>query len=153
MQRRKRRALAVWRESVHTKIASSDQGSPAAHRSPTQRVGDQGENQALALLTSRGLHLLARNLSCSQGEIDLIMRDGDVLVFVEVRRRASKRYGGAAASISSSKRERLRRAARFFLPDLIRQHWHGIEPRCRFDVVALEPEGAVWLPHALGCDE
>jgi len=153
MQRRKRRARAAWggaaRAASNTLNPALDRAPAMSCRSPAQRVGDQGEDQALALLTARGLHMLARNLSCPLGEIDLAMRDGDVLVFVEVRARRSKRYGGAAASIGPAKRRRLRRAARFFLPMLARQYWHGIEPRCRFDVVALEPDGPVWLPAAL----
>lgn len=147
MQRRKRRGRAAWGAQARQRDAASPK--PAARRSPSQRDGDEGEDQALNLLATRGLRLLARNLSCPLGEIDLVMRDGDLLVFVEVRARRSSRYGGAAASIGPDKRRRLRRAARFFLPMLARKHWHGIEPACRFDVVALEPDGPVWLRHAL----
>jgi len=153
MQRRKRRVRSAWagvsRSEARPDALAANRVSPSSHRSPSQSVGDQGENQALALLTAHGLHLLARNLSCPLGEIDLVMRDGDVLVFVEVRARRSKRYGGAAASISPAKRRRLRRTAGFFLPMLARQYWRHVEPPCRFDVVALEPDGPVWLRAAL----
>jgi len=143
MQRRKRRTRAGWTSAA--RIAKPQADVTAAHRSPAQRTGDQGEDRALALLTEQGLQLLARNLCCAAGEIDLIMRDDNVLVFVEVRARGSRRYGGAAASIGIAKRQRLQRAALFFLPMLTRQHWHGVTPRCRFDVVALEADGPVWL--------
>jgi putative endonuclease len=73
------------------------------------------------------------------GEIDLVAADGDVLVFVEVRWRADDRFGGAAASIGPAKQRRLVAAARLYLSHLPR------EPRCRFDVVALEAGRASWL--------
>ena len=135
------------------KQAAADQRITAANdtarRSPSHRRGDQGEDRALELLTAHGLQLLARNLSCPMGEIDLIMRDEDVLVFVEVRARGSDRYGGAAGSIGPDKRRRLQHTAQFFLPILARRHWHGKEPACRFDVVALESTETRWLRGAL----
>jgi len=141
MQRRKRRsARARFVGTVHTAPAA-----PHARRSPAQRAGDDGEDRALALLTAHGLTLLARNLSCALGEIDLVMREGNTLVFVEVRARRSQRYGGAAASIGPDKRQRLTRAAQFFLPQLARAHWQGREPVCRFDAVVLEHDTPHWL--------
>jgi len=148
MQRRKRRAQPAW-AGASRRAARQTAASRLPRRSPAQRTGDRGEEQALSWLIAHGLRLLARNLSCPQGEIDLVMRDGDVLVFVEVRARRSRRYGGAAASIDPGKHRRLHRAACFFLPQLTRQHWQGVTPRCRFDVVALEPEGPIWLRAAL----
>ena len=149
MQHRKRR-----RRSQHVTAAPDNAASaPARQRSPAQRTGDRGEAQALAMLVAQGLQLLGRNLHCAMGEIDLVMRDGNVLVFVEVRARGSSRYGGAAASVGPAKQRRLRHAAHFFLPRLARQHWHGTEPACRFDVVALEPDEMVWLRGALENDE
>jgi len=145
MQRRKRCGGRIrFISAVHDTTVLQN-----PRRSPTQRAGDKGEDQALALLTAHGLTLLTRNLSCALGEIDLVMRDGDTLVFVEVRARRSQQYGGAAASIGSVKRQRLYRAAYFFLPQLAREHWRGVEPVCRFDVVALENDAPVWLRGAL----
>lgn len=125
---------------------------PPPRRSPTQRRGDQHEAQALRLLLARGLTLLARNLWCRAGEIDLVMRDGDTLVFVEVRARARTRYGGAAASIGREKQARLARAAAHWLPELARRHWRGRPPAARFDAVVFDDgdpqwlRGAFWLP-------
>lgn len=124
--------------------------APPPRRSPTQRRGDRAEAAALALLQDAGLVLLARNLACRAGELDLVMRDGDVLVFVEVRARSSARYGGAAASVGVDKQRRLQRAAARFLPVLARRHWSGALPRCRFDVIALEADGPLWLRGAFG---
>ena len=116
--------------------------------SPTQKAGTDREEQALRLLQHEGLVLLARNLSCRHGEIDLIMRDGNTLVFVEVRSRANPRFGGAAASVDRSKQQRLIRSAAFFLPGLARAYWGADTPRARFDVVAFESDAPNWLRNA-----
>lgn len=125
---------------------------PPPRRSPMQRRGDHHEAAALRLLVAQGLTLLARNLWCRAGEIDLVMRDGDTLVFVEVRARAQARFGGAAASIGREKQARLARAAAHWLPELARRHWRGALPAARFDAVVFDAghpqwlRGAFWLP-------
>lgn len=125
---------------------------PPPRRSPTQRRGDHHEAEALRLLAAQGLTLLARNLACRAGEIDLVMREGDTLVFVEVRARAASRFGGAAASIGPEKQTRLARAAAYWLPELARRHWGGLVPPARFDAVVFDSgdpawlRGAFWLP-------
>jgi putative endonuclease len=91
---------------------------------------------------------LARNLRCRAGEIDLVARDGPVLVFVEVRQRRDRRYGGAAASVNRAKQARLIRAARYFLPVLSRAHFAGVQPPCRFDVVSIEDGRIDWIRDA-----
>ncbi len=90
------------------------------------------------------MRLLARNVTCRGGEIDLVMRDRDgALVFVEVRARASSRYGGAAASIGQHKQRRILLAARYFLVT------RGVgESACRFDAVVFEGRRLVWLRDA-----
>jgi putative endonuclease len=94
---------------------------------------------------ARGLELVAANVRLRCGEIDLIMSDRGLCVFVEVRQRASTRYGGAAASIDARKQARVRAAAQAWL-----QHrcagrpW----PALRFDVVAIEGSRLHWLPGA-----
>lgn len=118
-------------------------------RSPTQRVGDAAENAALGLLEQSGLVLIARNLACRQGEIDLIMMDRDILVFVEVRHRAASRFGGAAASVGRAKQRRVQRAAQFYLM----YRWKGPLPPCRFDVVTQDTQGLHWFRGAFGAVE
>ena len=93
--------------------------------------GDVVEGAALAMLQSRGLQLLARNATSRGGELDLVMRDGATLVFVEVRYRATQRYGGGAASVDAGKRRRLVHAAHAFLAG----HPQMANAPCRFDVV------------------
>ncbi|QEA12573.1 YraN family protein [Comamonas flocculans] len=116
----------------------------AAGPKPTTRLrGQQAEDAALAHLQAAGLKLVQRNYRTpgrGGGEIDLILRDADgTLVFVEVRSRASAGFGGAAASVGALKRRRLVFAARHYLMRL------PTLPPCRFDVVALGPQGLQWL--------
>ena len=105
----------------------------------TRDTGALWENVAMAHLARAGLRLLTRNFTCRSGELDLIMRDGATLVFVEVRRRGRADFGGAAASIGSAKRRRLVFAARLFL---LR---YPAPPPCRFDVVAVQEGRLQWL--------
>ena len=141
-------AQAARRRARRKRSATARKAALAPRRSPTQRVGDAHEDAALRLLQARGLVLLARNLACRHGEIDLAMRDGAVLVFVEVRARRDARFGGAAASIGAAKQRRLAQAAAYWLPRLAARHWRGVPPAARFDVVAFESGVARWLRDA-----
>lgn len=127
--------------------AAKPPGAPAP-RSPSQRQGWRAESLALRHLEAAGLVLLARNLACRAGEIDLVCRDGAILVFVEVRARRDARFGGAAASIGRSKQQRLTRAAQYWLPSLCRRYFQGRPPPCRFDAVTLDGAAVHWIRHA-----
>lgn len=116
--------------------------------SPTQKTGLHSESRTADWLESRGLTVLERNLLCRAGEIDIVARDGNALVFVEVRYRGSASHGGAAASVNRRKQQRLLRAARYFLPALARRHFAGRLPPCRFDVVCEENGRLQWIQHA-----
>ncbi|MBE0621178.1 MAG: YraN family protein [Burkholderiales bacterium] len=108
--------------------------------------GKLAEALAADYLQQRGLRLIERNYSCRLGEIDLILADGPVLVFVEVRLRRNPGFGGAAASITAAKRQRILRAARHYLSG-------KAERACRFDVVLLDALGAdhiEWIKDAFG---
>jgi putative endonuclease len=96
-------------------------------------------------LQQRGLKLVARNYRSRFGEIDLIMRDGETLVFVEVRLRGSKDFGGAAASIDARKQAKLISTAQLYLATLAHI------PPCRFDAVLLDsPDNVEWVKNAFG---
>ncbi len=95
-------------------------------------AGAHAEGLAAKFLEARGLVIVDRNFRTRRGEIDLIARDGAVLVFVEVRLRRSQYFGGAGASITAAKCARLTAAARAYLGRL------GAEPPCRFDAVLLD---------------
>lgn len=104
----------------------------------------------MRFLTRSGLEVIARNVRCRFGEIDIVARDGICIVFVEVRLRASGRFGGAAASVDARKQQRLAAAARWYLA----RHPKCANDPCRFDVIAVAKiEGAVdWLRDAFRVD-
>jgi putative endonuclease len=111
-------------------------------------TGTHFEDLALAHVQGNGLRLIVRNFNCRYGELDLVMRDKDVVVFVEVRYRRSQGFGGALDSVSASKRDRLIKTASLFLqsrPDLATR-------ACRFDVIAIggsiETPSIEWLRNA-----
>ena len=95
-------------------------------------IGRAAEDRALALLEQAGLSLLDRNFRCRLGEIDLVMRDGASVVFVEVRQRRSSRFGSAAESVSATKLRRVRAAAELWL------RRSRCSSRARIDVVTLD---------------
>ncbi len=94
-------------------------------------AGRTAEELAARFLEARGLVILERNFRCRAGEVDLIARDGRTLVFVEVRLRAGRAFGGAAASVDARKQAKVLRAAGFYLAN-------RPEQPCRCDVVALD---------------
>ena len=96
-------------------------------------LGNSKEREALGFLRDRGLEPVARNFRSRFGEIDLVMRDDDCLVFIEVRYRRADRFGTAAESVDRHKRERLVLAAQLFLRTRPR---YALGP-LRFDVVAI----------------
>lgn len=108
-------------------------------RTSKQETGDAGEDQALHYLLAQGLQLVQRNFLCKGGEIDLIMRDRQHLVFVEVRKRSSAQFGGALASVTPSKQRSLTHAAQVYLQTI------KPLPACRFDLVAIEAGQLLWL--------
>lgn len=94
--------------------------------------GAAAEHSAAALLVDAGYDIVARNFRCKAGELDIIARDGDVLVFVEVRSRSDDDHGAAIEMIGRAKQRQVIRVARYYLA--------AAEPRferCRFDVVAI----------------
>ncbi|KQZ79872.1 hypothetical protein ASD55_04095 [Rhodanobacter sp. Root561] len=97
-------------------------------------AGDDFEQRACGELERAGLKLLARNYTTRHGELDLVMRDGGTVVFVEVRYRKSASHGDAATSVTAAKQGKLILAA---------QHWLAAHPQharaaCRFDVVSYD---------------
>ena len=105
-------------------------------------AGARAEELAAAFLVAHGLTIVERNFRRRCGELDLIARDGEILVFVEVRLRTRRDFGGAAASITAAKRARIAAAAGLYLARL------SGTPLCRFDAVlldALDPARVEWL--------
>ena len=95
------------------------------------KTGAAAERLAAAYLARKGLQLLDANYRCRWGEIDLVLRDGDTIVFAEVRLRSSQRFGGAAYSVDRRKQARIVAAARRWLAG-------KKDAPCRFDVVLMD---------------
>ncbi len=109
-----------------------------------QHIGRTAEDSAVAFLKARGVEIIARNFRRRLGELDVVAREQDTLLIIEVRQRSSNKFGGAAASVDVRKQVKLQRAAALFLhhrPDLARL-------RVRFDVIAVTPTGIEWIKHA-----
>ena len=127
--------------------------TPAEPTLDRRARGDAVETAALGFLQQHGLHLLARNAQARGGELDLVMRDGDTLVFVEVRYRANRGFGGGAASVDAGKRRRLVHAAQVFLA----RHPQHADAPCRFDVIDASGAPAApridWLRDAFRADD
>ena len=107
------------------------------------------EQFAERFLIKQGLSLIEKNYHCRQGEIDLIMLDGDTYVFIEVKYRKNKAFGGAIAAITASKQKKIKHCVTFYL------HQVGLNEYntpCRVDVVALEGDishpQVTWLKNA-----
>lgn len=110
-----------------------------------KQTGDAAELRARRWLESQGLRFIAANVRDRGGEIDLIMRDGTVTVFVEVRYRTSGAYGGAAASVTPSKQHKLLHTAQLWLA---RHNGSFDTVDCRFDVVAFTGNEIEWFKNA-----
>ncbi len=125
------------------KRSRSLQGGEGPAAGTTKHAGDAAEDRALDYLAARGLRLAARNYRTpgrGGGEIDLVLWDRDgTLVFVEVRTRRTRDWGGAAASVGFAKQRRIILAARHFLLRL------PSPPPCRFDVVSMENGAIQWI--------
>lgn len=119
----------------------------ADHTDRRRALGDYGERLASRYLTDQGLSILDRNWRCAHGEIDLVARDGECLVFCEVKTRRSVRFGDPVEAITAAKAARLRRLAAAWL------RAHEVRPqRIRIDVVGIvRPAGGpAILRHLVG---
>ena len=110
---------------------------------PKQQRGMEQEQRACEHLQLQGMSLITQNFSCKMGEIDLIMRDKNSLVFVEVRYRADNSFGGAAASVTKNKQRKIIKTALFYCQR------YALKADMRFDVVAIESDNQIqWIPSA-----
>lgn len=116
----------------------------------TQQTGHAAEEKALKYLADKGLKLVMCNYTCRLGEIDLIMRDKDYLVFIEVRSRTSMSFGGGIASITYAKRQKIIKTTSHYMMKNQLQDKFPL----RFDVVSIDgASGAItWVKDAFGAD-
>ncbi len=113
------------------------------------RLGALGEDAAARLLEKAGYKIVKRNHRCRLGEVDLIAEQGELLVFIEVRTRATAAFGAPAATVTPAKQRKVIIAARDFLA-----RWRGPERGVRFDVVAvIDAPGGPVLEHFPGAFE
>jgi len=115
----------------------------------THDKGITTEQFAKHYLLKQGLLFVEQNIHCRQGEIDLIMRDGETLVFVEVKYRRNNHFGGAISAVSIAKQKKIRHCATFYLHKMNINEYNTL---CRFDVIALEGDinkpQLTWLKNA-----
>ena len=111
---------------------------------PSNSVGVKAEKHALLFLEKQGLALICQNYYCRFGEIDLIMKNHDTLIFIEVRYRKNNDFGGALASITKRKQAKIVKTAKHYLAQL------DNEPYCRFDVIAIDEasNSPQWIKNA-----
>ena len=105
--------------------------------------GAQYEDLALKFLLAQGLTLIERNFNCKCGELDLLMKDNDSLVIVEVRFRKNNRYGSALESVTQTKQARIIAATKYYIVT------HKIDQPMRFDVLGITGDAPpVWVKNA-----
>lgn len=114
-----------------------------------KQSGNQAEQLARSHLEKQGLNFCTSNFQCKTGEIDLIMKERDTLVFVEVRYRAATQHGSPIDTITTAKQRKLIRTASYFLQNQFGDRW----PACRFDVVGITGDlennpQLQWIPSA-----
>jgi len=134
---------------VHKLAGAGDAGTTREHGGPvpTTELGAHGERIAAAFLGDAGLRVLDRNWRCRDGELDIVARDGDALVFCEVKTRRGTGFGHPAEAVTAVKQRRLRTLA---------QRWLAAHdehaPELRFDVVAVlvPPTGPAEVTHLPG---
>ncbi|KXF80068.1 YraN family protein [Enterovibrio coralii] len=100
-----------------------------------KQSGDHYEQQACRYLKRQGLSFIEKNVRFTLGELDLVMRDGNCLVFVEVKYRKSLHFGGAALSVTPQKQQKMLKSAYLWLS---KQGLSATQTEFRFDVVAFE---------------
>ncbi|MCL9781482.1 YraN family protein [Vibrio sp. S4M6] len=113
-----------------------------------KNIGSKYEATAQKYLVQHGLHFIEKNFSVKCGEIDLIMREGDIIVFVEVKYRKTQQFGHAAESVTRNKMRKLVNSANLWL------NKHNLSPHStdfRFDVVAIHQNGdhIEWIKNAI----
>jgi len=101
--------------------------------------GQAGESLAMNFLREQGLSFIEANVKYKFGEIDLVMKEGKKWIFVEVKYRSTKHYGGAINALTLAQTKRLKRAAEHYI------QLNKIDAICRFDLIAIDADQVQWL--------
>ena len=147
------RAVKNRQRRLRGKHRATESKGAKSIRTTKQVIGDTFEALACQHLEQEGLTVLARQLTCPRGEIDLVLRQGNTLVFVEVRARTHASHGGAAASITAHKQLRLIRTAKWYLSSLSNRFFAGSTPACRIDVITFDHGHLQWLQDAIRLEQ
>ncbi len=113
----------------------------------SQKTGQYYERLAIKFLKQHGMKILCQNYRCKMGEIDVIARDGDTLVFIEVKYRQSNHFGSSTEMVSYHKQIKLIKTAQFYLT----QHPQAQKTPCRFDIIAIQHQPRLsidWIQNA-----
>ena len=113
-----------------------------------RKLGAEKEELAVAYLKEQGAELVARNFYFRGGELDLIIKDGEYLCFLEVKYRKSDRYGYPEEAVTPQKQRKILQGARLFL---YQKHYPTDTP-CRFDVISIYKEEITWIKDAFTMD-
>ncbi|MFM2482941.1 YraN family protein [Celerinatantimonas sp. YJH-8] len=122
----------------------------ATKSAPSRReIGNLAETQACHFLKKKGIHIIERNYCCRGGELDIIAKEQETLIFVEVRMRKNRQYGGALISVTPQKQRHLYHAAQCYLQQ---KQLNPARLSIRFDIIAIEhdPEQIQWVKNAFG---
>ena len=109
-----------------------------------RKTGSRYEEQAAAFLEKQGLLVIEKNFRCKSGEIDLIARDNEYLVFIEVKYRKGNWSGRALEAVNFAKQKTICKVARYFLA----VEYHNVDIPCRFDVVGIDDKKVYWVKNA-----
>jgi putative endonuclease len=110
----------------------------------TRALGDVAEDIAVSHLRSVGYRIVGRNVRTPEGEIDVVALDGNIVVFIEVKMRSTRRYGSAVSAVDAKKRRRIRESAANYMQFFP----NGQKTMFRFDVVTIEYGTAILLRNA-----
>ena len=109
-------------------------------------VGDIYENKAKTFLQSQGLQFIEKNFTCKLGEIDLIFKEQELLIFVEVKYRQSGQYGASSEMVDYGKLLRLKKTALCYL---VTNGYVEQSTPCRFDVIAIQGANIEWIKQVI----
>ena len=110
----------------------------------TRATGTWYERTSAEYLKGQGLFILKYNYRCRHGEIDLIARDNEYLVFIEVKYRKGNWSGRALEAVNFAKQKTICKVARYFLA----VEYHNVDIPCRFDVVGIDDKKVYWVKNA-----
>lgn len=111
-----------------------------------RKIGTKYEEKAAEYLKSKGYDIIERNFTCRQGEIDIIAKEGETLVFVEVKYRNSTRYGTPSEAVDTKKQYRIMTAAQYYIV----KNRISDDTQCRYDVIAILGNKIELIKNAFG---